>query len=120
LFDRVIHALGRFRFGRSRSNPTRYGITRENDDVMTRTDMERVQTYLRGLLGCERIHVVPPVKPGLPVELAVDEEVIGTLYQDREDGEVSYAVHLTVLEEDLPPAPKTAPTIPAAKPRRTR
>ncbi len=85
---------------------------------MTRSDMERVQTYLRGLLGCDRIRVVPPAKPGLPVELAVADEVIGTLYQDREEGEVSYSVHLTVLEEDLPPIPSRAPVAPATKPRR--
>lgn len=87
---------------------------------MTRSDMERVQTYLRGLLGCERIHVLAPAKAGLPVELAVGDEVIGTLYQDREDGEVSYSVHLTVLEEDLPPIPRTAPASPVSNPRRTR
>lgn len=87
---------------------------------MTRSDMERVQTYLRRLLGSDRIRVVPPAKPGLTVEIAVDDEVIGTLYEDREEGEVSYSVNLTVLEEDLPPVPKTAPAAPAAKPRRTR
>lgn len=87
---------------------------------MTRSDMERVQTYLRRLLGSDRINVVPPAKPGLTVEIAVDDEVIGTLYEDREDGEVSYAVNLTILEEDLPPAPKAVPAAPATRPRRTR
>ena len=87
---------------------------------MTPSDMARVQTYLRRLLGCDRIQVVAPVRAGLTVELAVDDEVIGTLYQDREDGEVSYSVHLTILEEDLPPAPKAAPPAPAARTRRTR
>jgi hypothetical protein len=89
--------------------------------------MERVQTYLRRLLGSDRIRVVPPAKPGLAVEIAVDEEVIGTLYQDRDEGETSYAVNLTILEEDLPPAPKPAasaakpaPSTAAAKPRRPR
>jgi hypothetical protein len=96
------------------------GITREKDASMTRTDMERVQTYLRRLLGSDRIRVVPPAKPGLSVEVAVEDEVIGTLYQDREDGEVSYSVNLSILEEDLPPAPKVAPAAPTAKPRRTR
>ena len=86
---------------------------------MTRSDMERVQAYLRRLLGSDRINVVPPAKPGLSVEVAVEDEVIGTLYQDREEGEVSYSVHLTILEEDLPPAAKPAPAkLPAAKPRR--
>ena len=43
---------------------------------MTRSDMERVQTYLRGLLGSDRIRVVPPAKPGLTVEVAVNDEVV--------------------------------------------
>ena len=87
---------------------------------MTRSDMERVQTYLRRLLGSDRINVVPPAKPGLTVEIAVDDEVIGTLYEDREEGEVSYAVNLTILEEDLPPVPKASASAPATKPRRPR
>lgn len=87
---------------------------------MTRSDMERVQAYLRRLLGSERIRVVPPAKPGLTVEVAVDDEVIGTLYEDREEGELSYSVHLTILEDDLPPVPKAVQVAPAAKTRRVR
>ncbi len=71
---------------------------------MTRSDMERVQAYLRQLFGCPKIRVVAPAKAGLPAELAVADEVIGTLYEDREEGETSYAIQITVLEEDLPPA----------------
>jgi hypothetical protein len=87
---------------------------------MNRSDMERVQTYLRGLFGCERIRVVAPPKPGLPVELAVGDEVVGTLYQDHDDGEVSYAVQLSVLEEDLPPASAVPAAAPKPQPRRAR
>jgi len=75
---------------------------------MTKTDIDRLQAYLRRLLGTERIKVVAPPRPGLSVEVAVDDEVIGTVHRDTDDGEVSYAVHLTILEEDLPPAPKLA------------
>jgi hypothetical protein len=77
---------------------------------MTPTDIARVQTYLRRLLGSERIKLVPPARKGMSVELAVDEEVIGTIHRDDEEGEVSYAVHITVLEEDLPPAPVAGAT----------
>ena len=92
---------------------------------MTRSDMERVQTYLRRLLGSDRIRVVPPAKPGLTVEVAVDDEVDRHAVQDREEGELSYSVHLTILEDDLPPVPRRAGPRrrrprPAAKPRRTR
>jgi hypothetical protein len=72
---------------------------------MTPTDLARVQTYLRRLLGSERLRLVPPARKGMSVEVAVDEEVIGTIHRDEDEGEVSFAVHITVLEEDLPPAP---------------
>ncbi len=75
---------------------------------MNKTDVERVQTYLRRLLGPARINIIPPSKAGLSVEVAVDDEVIGTIHKDTEEGETSYSVHLTILEEDLPPLPKAA------------
>lgn len=75
---------------------------------MTKTDLDRVQAYLRRIFGSDRIVLLPPAKPGLSVELSVNEEVIGTVHKDTEDGEVSYALHITILEEDLPPAPKPA------------
>jgi len=87
---------------------------------MTKSDIERVQDYLRRLLGTERIRVVAPRRTGLSVEVAVGDEVIGTLHRDSEDGEVSYSVHLTILDEDLPPATRpTAAPAPAA-PRHRR
>jgi hypothetical protein len=73
---------------------------------MTPTDIARVQTYLRRLLGSERIRIVPPARKGLSVEVAVEDEVIGTVHQDIDEGETSYSIHLTVLEEDLPPVPR--------------
>ena len=76
---------------------------------MTPNDIARVQTYLRRLLGSERVRLVPPVRKGMSVEVAVDEEVIGTIHRDEDEGEVSYAVHITVLEEDLPPPAAAAP-----------
>ena len=87
---------------------------------MTRSEMERVEAYLRRLLACQHIRVLPPIKEGLTVEVAVGDEVIGTLYRDCEDGEVSYSVHLTILEEDLPPAPEAPIGASAKPPRRPR
>jgi hypothetical protein len=76
---------------------------------MTPLEIERLQTYLRKLFGSERIKVVPPPRRGLSIELAVNDETIGTVHKDVDDGETSYSIHLTVLEEDLP-AMKAAPT----------
>jgi hypothetical protein len=78
---------------------------------MTPTDIERLQTYLRKLFGSERIRIVQPPRKGLSVELAVNDETIGTVHQDTDDGETSYSIHLTVLEEDLPATARPSPTL---------
>jgi len=71
---------------------------------VTATEIARVQAYLRSLLGSDRIRVIKPLRAGLSVEVAVDQEVVGTLHRDDDEGEVSYSMHLTILEEDLPAA----------------
>lgn len=70
---------------------------------MKPSDIARVQAYLRRLLGTDRITLLAPARPGLSVEVMAQDEVIGTVHRDDEEGEVSYSVMLTVLEEDLPP-----------------
>jgi hypothetical protein len=84
---------------------------------MNPADIERVQTYLRRLFGSERIRIVPPTRAGMSVELAVNDEIVGTIHRDTDDGEVSYALHITILEEDLPPLPRAAAP---ARPRRVK
>ena len=77
---------------------------------MTPLEVDRLQTYLRKLFGTDRIAIVSPKRRGLSIELVVNEETIGTVHKDVDDGETSYSIHLTVLEEDLPaikPAPAT-------------
>lgn len=71
---------------------------------MQPSDIARVQAYLRKLLGSDRIRIETPKHRSASVEVRVDDEFIGTLHRDVEDGEVSYSLHMTILEEDLPPA----------------
>ncbi len=72
---------------------------------MTPADIARVETYLRRVLGTTRIGIQPPARKGASVEVTIDKEFLGTLHRDEDDGEVSYALHITILDEDLPPAP---------------
>jgi hypothetical protein len=71
-------------------------------EPMTPLDIARVQAYLRKLFSNNLIRIVAPARKGLSVEFAVGDEVLGTVYKDEEDGEVSYSVTLTILDEDLP------------------
>ena len=69
---------------------------------MNAADIARVQSYLRTTLGCDRINIDTPTKRGASVEVRVGREFLGTLHRDEDDGEVSFSLHITILEEDLP------------------
>lgn len=68
-------------------------------------EIEALQNYLQRTLKSDCVKVVAPKKKGQPVELCVQDgkglESIGTVYKDEDEGEVSYAISLIVLEEDL-------------------
>jgi hypothetical protein len=70
------------------------------------TDIARVQAYLRKLFGNADIHIDVPKKPGASVEVRIGDEFIGTLHRDDEEGEVSFAFQMVILDEDLPPPPR--------------
>jgi uncharacterized protein DUF3126 len=77
---------------------------------MQASDIARVQAYLRQTLGTERICIEVPKNRGGSVEVRAGREFLGTLHRDDEDGEVSFSLHITILEEDLPDVaqPQTA------------
>ncbi|MFD1623850.1 DUF3126 family protein [Azospirillum griseum] len=72
---------------------------------MTDTEVARVQAYLRKTLGNTKIVIEPPAKAGQSAEVSIDGEFIGTLHRDVDEGEVSYDLHISILEEDLPELP---------------
>ncbi len=69
---------------------------------MTPAEIARLQQFLRDAFGTTRIAIAAPSRAGAPVELRVGGETLGTVHRDDEEGEVSYCVYLSVLEEDLP------------------
>ena len=69
---------------------------------MKPNEIARVETYLKQTFKSPGIRVAAPKKAGAPIEVYVGDEFIGVLHRDEEDGEVSYALQITVLEEDLP------------------
>ncbi len=72
---------------------------------ITQKESQLLQSYLQKKLGSNKLQVVFPKHKGHPVELCIQNgrmfESIGTVYRDDDEGEVSYAISLIVLEEDL-------------------
>ena len=82
---------------------------------MQPSDIVRVEAYLRTTLGTNRIRIVPPQRRGGSVEVLAGDEFLGTLHRDEEDGEVSFSLHITILDEDLPALAPQAPPSPRRK-----
>ena len=70
--------------------------------MMKPSDITRVEAYLRTTLGSDRLRIEAPKTRGASVEVRAGREFLGTLHRDEDDGEVSFSVHITILEEDLP------------------
>ena len=73
---------------------------------MTRTEIWRVEKYLRNLFRLDTITLIERPKSD-SVEVHVAGEFIGVLFKDDEDGEVSYSFNMAILEMDLPELPAT-------------
>ena len=71
---------------------------------MTPNDIARVQDYLRRTFNNDKIAIDVPAKRGAPVEVRIADEFIGVLHRDDDDGDVSWSLMMTILEDDLPPA----------------
>lgn len=72
---------------------------------MERTEILRVQKYLRDTFRLDTIELVPRHNRGDSVEVTVGGEFIGIVFKDEEDGETAYQFQMAILEIDLPPPP---------------
>ena len=68
---------------------------------MEKKDFERVQTYMRRLFNNTQIRVVGRPKKTDSAEVYLGDEFIGVLFEDKEDGDLSYNFQMAILDTDL-------------------
>lgn len=68
---------------------------------MTPKETAQVQAYLRNRFSNNRIALVPRANKDDSVEVMLDDEFLGVIFRDDEDGEVCYQFNMTVLDIDL-------------------
>ena len=68
---------------------------------MDKKEILSLQTYLREKFGNNAIHILEQSLQDNSVEVNIGEEFIGILYRDNEEGEVSYAFQMAILDIDL-------------------
>jgi hypothetical protein len=73
--------------------------------ALTRSELWRIEKYLRNLFRLDTITVVERPKQDDSVEVHINGEFIGVIFKDEEDGETSYAFNMAILEMDLPEPP---------------
>lgn len=75
-------------------------LSRESS--LNRSEIVRVQQYLRNMFGTERIMLKERTPADDSVEVLVGGEFIGVIFRDEDEGEISYAFNMAILEMDLP------------------
>jgi len=65
------------------------------------SEIDKVRKYLRKKFGTEEINLEISEKAKDQVEVKLGSEFVGTLYKDEEEGEISYAFQMAILQEDL-------------------
>lgn len=68
---------------------------------LDKTELARVQAYLRQKFANPTIRVVPRPRKDDSAEVYLGEEFIGVLFLDDEDGDRSYNFQMAILQEDL-------------------
>jgi hypothetical protein len=69
---------------------------------MNNDEIVRVQTYMRLKFQNDMLTLKRGPSKDDMIEVYMEDEFIGTLFRDDEEGEVSYAFNMAILEFDLP------------------
>jgi len=70
---------------------------RKGSPALTRSEIWRVEKYLRNLFRLDTITLLERPQSD-SVEVHVAGEFIGLIFKDEEDGEISYAFNMSILE----------------------
>ncbi len=68
---------------------------------MTGPEIQKLERYLKKTFKMDAIEVKQRHKKDDSVEVFINEEFIGVIYRDDEDGEVSYQFQMAILAYDL-------------------
>jgi hypothetical protein len=68
---------------------------------MTKDELSQLEKYLRKTFKSQTIEVRARPKKKDSAEVYIDDEFVGVLYRDEDEGEVSYQFQMAILEIDL-------------------
>ena len=72
---------------------------------MTRSEIWRLEKYLRNLFRLDTITIIERPQERIRSKSMSPANSSACIFKDEEDGEVSYAFNMAILEMDLPQPP---------------
>ncbi len=68
---------------------------------MNNSELEKVESYLRTKFNNPKVVVEGRENKEDSAEVMLDGEFIGVIFKAEDEGEISYAFHMSILEMDL-------------------
>ncbi|AHC73797.1 hypothetical protein P856_586 [Candidatus Endolissoclinum faulkneri L5] len=68
---------------------------------MTPKEIAQVQAYLRNRFSNKKIIIIPRTNKNDSAEVMLDEEFLGVIFRDDEDGDICYQFNMTMLDIDI-------------------
>jgi hypothetical protein len=68
---------------------------------MTEIELEKIESYLNRTFKTDKFLVKKRKSIDDSCEIYLEEEFIGLIYKEIDEGEQAYQFHMTILDEDL-------------------
>ena len=68
---------------------------------MQRQTISRIQSYLRSTFKSKEINVQGRENKNDSAEVLLNDEFLGVIFEDKDDGETCYHFNMTILDIDL-------------------
>jgi len=82
--------------------PGREATSNELRTVLDKQEVKRIEKYLRQTFRLDTIQVTARPQKNDSAEVNIGDEFIGVIFRDEDEGEVSYAFQMAILDIDLP------------------
>ena len=68
---------------------------------MDRITLKKIETFFKQKFNNKKIKIEGRANKNDSAEVLIDDEFIGVIFEDNEDGEMCYQFNMTILSEDL-------------------
>ena len=68
---------------------------------MDRITLKKIETFFKQKFNNKKIRIEGRANKNDSAEVFIDDEFIGVVFEDNEDGDTCYQFNMTILSEDL-------------------